>query len=219
MKTVPGIGRNNPRSIPDPSLCLKLVSSRNVENFVKKHFSVHPMISTLDPYTKMHMNRTSTLSLMIADSISLDAREKREICLAASLHDIGKIGISPNILIKPSRLESFEFREVRRHPEIGAAILESYKGLSPVLPLVKHHHERFDGNGYPAGLAGDEIPLGARILAIADTFDAMTTDRPYQKRIEIDTAFEKLYRGANSQFDPRLVENFTKSFHPVDRLW
>ena len=165
-----------------------------------------------------HMSRTSAYSLMISDSLCLGTRERQEICLAASLHDIGKLGISEKILSKPAKLEPSEFQQIRRHPEIGESILRSFKEFLPILPLVRHHHERFDGNGYPSGLSGKEIPLGARVIAIADAFDVMISDRPYKKGGRFDTAFEELLKCANSQFDLRLVENFSKSFHQRNGL-
>jgi hypothetical protein len=129
--------------------------------------------------------------------------------MAAYLHDIGKIGIPEGILRKPGRLEDAEMAQMRHHPLIGASILKPVAFPWPITPIVRHHHEAFDGSGYPAGLAGEDIPLAARILTIADSYEAMVSDRPYRKGRDPRVALDELKRCAGSQFDPGLVGLFT----------
>jgi HD-GYP domain-containing protein (c-di-GMP phosphodiesterase class II) len=124
------------------------------------------------------------------------------------LHDIGKIGISDSILLKPGSLTPEEWVVMRSHPEIGRQILEGIPFLRDAIPVVRHHHERWDGTGYPLGLAGTAIPLGARIFAVADAFDAMTFDRPYSKAISLEAARDRIRDSAGTHFDPDVVATF-----------
>src|SRR5947208_9930629 len=129
------------------------------------------------------------------------------------LHDVGKIGISDCVLRKPAALDPDEYDRIKNHPDIGAKILGHVPQLSRVLPGVRHHHERFDGGGYPDGLAGEEIPLLARIIAVADAFDAMTSTRVYRPQLPVQVAVAELRRGAGTQFDSGIVEVFLRVFH------
>jgi HD-GYP domain-containing protein (c-di-GMP phosphodiesterase class II) len=124
------------------------------------------------------------------------------------LHDVGKIGISEQILLKPGKLTDDEFETIKSHPHIGAGILNSIEFLKRVCEIIKHHHERYDGRGYPAGLTADEIPLGSRIICVADSFDAITSHRPYRKPLTFDEASAEIQRCAGSQFDPAVVQAF-----------
>jgi HD-GYP domain-containing protein (c-di-GMP phosphodiesterase class II) len=133
--------------------------------------------------------------------------------MAGLLHDIGKIGVPDYVLGKPDRLTDEEFAQIKRHPEIGCAILKHLKQLHFVLPGVLHHHESFDGRGYPHGLAGDSIPLLGRIIAVADAYDAMTSDRPYRSGMPTEKAEAILRSGAGKQWDPRMIEAF---FQEID---
>jgi HD-GYP domain-containing protein (c-di-GMP phosphodiesterase class II) len=126
------------------------------------------------------------------------------------LHDVGKIGIKDSILNKQAPLDNEEFDVMKTHPSIGAKILSSMKSLDIIIPGVKYHHEKFDGTGYCEGLKGEEIPLEARIIAVADTYDAMTTDRPYRKGLSHEIAVEEINRFSNKQFDPKVVEHFNR---------
>jgi putative nucleotidyltransferase with HDIG domain len=128
--------------------------------------------------------------------------------LAAILHDIGKIGTYEAILDKPGELTAEEIKMIRRHPAQGADILSPLRAMREIIPIIKHHHERYDGSGYPDGLAGDEIPFEARILAIADVYAAMRSDRPYRARLTHKAAVKELKGGAGTQFDPMLVDLF-----------
>jgi HD-GYP domain-containing protein (c-di-GMP phosphodiesterase class II) len=167
-------------------------------------------INSRDPYTGGHTRRTVDYSLLFADALGLSEKEKETLKLAAILHDIGKIGIDDAILRKGGLLSNEEELKMREHPEIGARILGFVEEMVDVMPGVRHHHERFDGNGYPEGLKGEDIPLQARIIAITDAFDALTTDRPYKSAMDEEAALEELSRSAGSHFDPVLVETFCR---------
>jgi HD-GYP domain-containing protein (c-di-GMP phosphodiesterase class II) len=167
-------------------------------------------IDARDAYTHGHSNRVTEYAVAIADAMRLSPAEVDIIRNASILHDVGKIGIKEDILKKPGRLTEEERREMEYHPFIGTKILQSVKLLEPVMPLVYHHHERYDGTGYPDGLRGEDIPLGARIISVADAFESMTSDRPYRKALPLEEAMAELRYGASRQFDPRVVEAFMK---------
>ncbi len=147
-------------------------------------------------------------SLKLADALALSSKEKEDLKLASILHDIGKIGIDDAILRKGGSLSAEEELKMRRHPEIGARIIGFADEIKDIMPGVRYHHERFDGSGYPDGLAREAIPLQARIIAITDAFDALTIDRPYRKAIDREAALVELLNGVGSQFDPALLEIF-----------
>ncbi len=165
-------------------------------------------VNRRDPYTGGHARRVAAYSVLIAEKKGLVPREKEELRLAAILHDIGKIGIEDAILRKGGLLTEDEALLMRKHPQIGAGILGFVEEMSGVIPGVLHHHEWFDGSGYPSGLGGRAIPLQARIIAIADAYDAMTTDRPYRKALKAEDALEELGSSAGTHFDPVLAEAF-----------
>jgi putative nucleotidyltransferase with HDIG domain len=172
--------------------------------------SLAQAIEAKDDYTGGHCDRLIDFALEMARELGLMADETDHLKYAAALHDIGKIGISETILNKPARLTPAEYEVMKNHVRKGAEILSQVKFLSPVVPLIYHHQEWFDGSGYPDGLLGDAIPLGARIVAVLDTFDAMTTDRPYRKALPISTALAEMRRQSGRQFDPRVVAAFEK---------
>lgn len=161
-----------------------------------------------DSYTHGHSLRVASYSLMIAHELKLSEIETRSIELCALFHDIGKIGIPDKVLQKSARLSRSEFEIMKSHPVRSARIIEKVSALHNLLPGIRHHHERFDGLGYPDGLSGSEIPLAARIILIADTYDAMTSTRPYRLALDKEIAFEELRRCSSTQFDPELVEAF-----------
>jgi hypothetical protein len=165
-------------------------------------------IDAKDSYTRGHSGRVVKYSQRIAAQMGLSGDEIMAVKTAAYLHDIGKIGIDERILLKPGALTAVECQNIMRHPGISAKILARVAFLQEAIPVVRHHHERFDGGGYPDGLAGAEIPLGARILAVADSFDAMTSDRPYRRALDARQARLELKRSAGAQFDPLVVEAF-----------
>ncbi len=166
-------------------------------------------IDAKDPYTKGHSTSVSRYSEALARAINLPEAEIEQISLGALLHDVGKIGIPENVLRKTSNLSDDEWRIMKQHPVIGAEkVLRPNPVLRELIPIVKYHHERIDGKGYPEGLKGDEIPLSARIVAIADTFHALVSDRPYRKGMPLDKACEILMDGAGIQWDEDLVRKF-----------
>ncbi len=159
-----------------------------------------------DPYTAGHSERVSSVSVMIAEQMKLSATEVEVIRLGALLHDIGKIGVSDDVLRKPGPLTHDEFEQIKRHPGLGARILRQVPFLAPYLPIVELHHEQPDGEGYPFGLRGDEIPLAAHIVHVADTYDAMTSARAYRPARPATVALDELQRYSGTQFDPACVE-------------
>ncbi|HEX8834578.1 MAG TPA: HD-GYP domain-containing protein [Abditibacteriaceae bacterium] len=161
-----------------------------------------------DPDLHAHSERVAHLSLRLAHRLGLGARETQSLQFAALLHDCGKISLDPCILNKPGALSDDEFSLVKRHPQLGDEFLCCAPFLHDARPGVRYHHEYFDGSGYPEGLRGEEIPLAARIIGIADAFDAMTNDRPYRPRLDTEHACDILRRRAGTQFDPQLVEEF-----------
>lgn len=163
-----------------------------------------------DTYAYGHSSQVSAIAHAIARQIGLPEQDLFSVRIAALLHDIGKIGIPDQVLNKPGRMDDEERRLIEQHPEIGAKILAGIPALSRVTEMVKHHHARWDGKGYPEALVGEKIPLGARIIAVADTYQAMTSDRPYRKGLTPDHALTELRRCAGSQFDPALVEAFAQ---------
>jgi HD-GYP domain-containing protein (c-di-GMP phosphodiesterase class II) len=167
-----------------------------------------------DRETKGHSTRVAEYTLDVARRLQLrpDTIEWENLKRAALLHDVGKIGVSDFILHKPGPLTPEEWQEMRRHPDIGYDMLKGVRFLAGPAEIVHSHHERFDGKGYPAALAGDQIPLGARIFAVADTFDAMTSDRPYRRALPWDAARDEIVRNTGSQFDPQVVEAFLQAY-------
>jgi HD-GYP domain-containing protein (c-di-GMP phosphodiesterase class II) len=158
-----------------------------------------------DPNIKQHLRSVSSLSLRIGREISLPEEQMEALANGALLHDVGKIGIPDRILQKTVRLTEEEYAEIKQHPALGVGILTPVKEMAPALPVVKHHHERYDGRGYPDGLEGEEIPLIARIVSVADAFDSMIRARPYGYGVSREAALEEIRENSGTQFDPRLV--------------
>src|SRR5262245_1113293 len=169
------------------------------------------LIDLRDRYTGSHSNRVANYSRGTAIQLGLTDTETDSIVLAASLHDIGKIGVPDHVLLKPGKLTDDEFDWIKRHPEYGWMALRTVEGFEQESLMVLHHHERLDGRGYPAGLHGSEIPLGSRIIAVADSFDALTTDRPYRPGRRQLAALEEIMRCSGTQFDPAVVDAFVRS--------
>ena len=165
-------------------------------------------MGTREQHTAKHCERMTTSALILADTLGLSEADRSTLELAAYMHDVGKIGISDATLMKPDSLSETEWIEMRKHPDIGSHILSNIEELSDLSLIIRHHHERVDGTGYPDGLSGEQIPLLSRILAIADAFDAMTSDRPYRRAMTEDQALSQLEEGAGTQFDSELVEIF-----------
>ena len=168
-------------------------------------------VDTKDRYTRCHSEDVLTYSLQIAEKTGLDEDTRRTLAIAALLHDVGKIGVPDNILRKPGSLTEEEFTAIRQHPQMGANIVGAVPGFETILDAVRHHHERWDGGGYPHGLCGAATPLLARILAVADAFSAMTTDRPYRKGMTETKALGILRDGIGTQWDPACVDAFLEA--------
>ncbi len=182
-----------------------------------KDVSVQQALQTLlniveawDPDLQNHAKAVKEYSIMIGKAIGLDENDLIKLGIAANFHDIGKIGVPYNILNKPGKLKGEELKAIRNHYEIGARILNSLEPMRDIIPIIRHHHEWYNGEGYPDGLKGEEIPLLARIIAIADAYDAMIRERSYRPSLGIDTAKEELKKNAGTQFDPKLIEIFLK---------
>ena len=163
-----------------------------------------------DKYTYGHSMRVCYFSMVMGKELGLDDSEMYELQLSALFHDIGKIGTPDAVLNKPTRLTDSEFKIMKAHPSQSYEILKDFANFEKIAINAKHHHERYDGRGYPSGLKGDNIPLFARIILIADTFDAMTSTRVYRKGLSYDVAFNELIEFSGSQFDPNLVKYFIK---------
>ena len=175
-------------------------------------------IDAKDPYTCGHSDRVARLSVALAEAMGCDQKQIETIYLSGLLHDVGKIGVDDQVLRKPGRLNDAEFEHIKIHTEIGYRILRDLKQLGDVLPVVRHHHEAWNGRGYPFGLAGNEIPQMARIVAVADAFDAMSSDRPYRKGMPDDKLDEILQRGAGRQWDARVIDAFFRIRDKIRRI-
>jgi len=190
----------------------------SVKNFLQKEHDLFLQTLTAlaqtvdlrDDYTGSHTQRVTDYALLIADELHLRSALRVHLQNGTPLHDIGKIGISDAILRKPGRLSDEELEYMKSHTWKGAAILEAIPGLAPLIPIVRNHHERWDGQGYPDGLAGNDIPLLGRIVAVADAFDAMTTDRPYRPAMTLDKALLEIRAKAGAHFDPECAEACTR---------
>ena len=163
------------------------------------------------PYTEKHSQRVRQISLQIADHMNLSLTEKNDLGHAAVLHDLGKLVIPQSILTKPTLLNREEWAMIYRHPIISESIASQFSFLSGTLPAIRHHHERYDGCGYPDGLKGEDIPLPARIIAVADAYDAMTNTRPYRKAMPQIKALTILQEEGYKQFDPHITHAFVYS--------
>lgn len=180
------------------------------EQFIQTVTSLARTVEVRDPYTYGHARRVTDYALLLAEELHVGTAERHQIQVGGPLHDIGKIGVEDAVLRKPGRLSDSEFEQMRQHPALGAAILESVTSLGPMLAIVRHHHERWDGSGYPDRLARDRIDPTARIVAVADAFDAMTSNRPYRTSMPAERAFTELHDKAGTHFDPECVRGFLR---------
>lgn len=174
-------------------------------------------IEAKDPYTRGHSERVAVYARRLAEHLGRPPQEADLLERAALLHDVGKIGISLDTLTSPEQLSAEEIRAIRMHPVLGGELVEEIDFLSDAAPIVRHHHERFDGAGYPDGLVGDAIPLLARVLTVADSYDAMTSDRAYRPRMTQDEAIEEMLRVKGMQLDAAIVEQFTAMLAEPDK--
>jgi putative two-component system response regulator len=173
-------------------------------------------IEDRDNMTGQHVERVNAYAQALAEELSWTEESRSALEFGAILHDIGKIRVPDSILSKPGKLTEDEWVEMRKHPEVGRRMIIGIPYLEPAAPIVLHHHERWDGRGYPLGLAGEAIPIEARLLAIVDTFDAMTTNRPYRPSVPGSAAFETLVDNAGTQFDPGIVQAFVRCWERGD---
>lgn len=186
--------------IPDEALSAD--SSQALINFFEDE------VDKKDHYTKCHCNRVSEYCVLIGKKLGLPQEDLDKLRIGGLFHDIGKIGISDNILKKESKLTNEEYDEIQTHTSLGVDILTRNKVFKEIIPIVEYHHEKYDGNGYPFKLKGDEIPLAARITAVADTFDAMTSKRSYRDPIPLTDVVEEFKKCSGTQFDPNIVNTF-----------
>jgi putative nucleotidyltransferase with HDIG domain len=195
-------------------IALAIEEDRLRENLKQLFLSTIKALSTAieakEPYLKGHSQNVSRYAVLIGKALKLPQEDVDSLELAGILHDIGKIGVDDSILKKKGPLTKRERKAIEKHPVIGAKIIESVTALGPAIETVLYHHERWDGHGYPKGLAGEEIPLLARILGIADAYDAMTTERVYRPALTQEEAVQELKSQAGKQFDPRLVKVFVQ---------
>ena len=184
---------------------IEKLTTRTNQSLVEAVFAFAKTIKLKDNYTGEHVERIVYFATEIARASSLPKHEIERVRQASILHDLGKIGISDRILLKPSKLTKSEFEEIKKHPQIGADIIRPIHFLHGIIPSILYHHERWDSKGYPYGLKGEDIPLGARIVSIADVYQALISDRPYRKAYSEDRALEIIKDGSGTQFDPKVV--------------
>ncbi len=189
---------------------LKISQDKLADAYMGTVEALRVAVDAKDTYTKGHSDRVAYYSKLLAKEINLTSQEQERIYIGGLFHDIGKIGIPDSILQKPEQLTNEEYSEIKNHPLIGAQIINAASIFEDIIPIVKSHHERYDGKGYPNGLKGDEIPIYARIVAIADSFDAMTSDRQYRKGMTIDAAKTEIIRNIDTQFDGNIARAFVK---------
>ncbi|MBN1984110.1 MAG: response regulator [Chitinivibrionales bacterium] len=178
------------------------------DNYLKTISGFALAVEAKDKYTHGHSENVMKFTIVLAKQLGLSPKEMEQIKYAGLLHDIGKIGIDESILNKPGKLTYEEFEQIKRHPDLGARILSNVPFFESLIPLIRHHHEYFNGAGYPDGLKGEDIPYGARILSVSDAFEAMTSDRPYRKAMPKEMALDILKNERGRQFDPGIVDAF-----------
>ena len=191
---------------------LQQAAKENQELFFASIRALTAAIDAKDPYTRGHSERVARYAVVVAKNMGLPPEEVRKVRISALLHDVGKIGIDDRILRKPTALTDEEFEVMKTHPVKGALIMGQIPQLKEVIPGMRHHHEKWAGDGYPDGLRGEEIPRIARIIAVADTFDAMTTTRPYQKAMKLDHVVARIRSFSGSRFDPEVVVALDRAF-------
>ncbi len=209
--------KNNVIALPSPITTVALYElSKKIEELKEQQKQVSEMaarailhaLDCKDHYTFGHSMRVTFYAMVLGRELGLDDEQMYELQLSTLFHDIGKIGTPDRILLKDERLTEEEFQIMKQHPVKSAEILDGFKGFERIARNARHHHERFDGRGYPDALQGEDIPLFSRIILIADTFDAMTSTRPYREGLPHDVAFQELRDCAGTQFDPKLVPLF-----------
>lgn len=197
--------------------CAQLVETQS-EQFLQTVTTLARAVEMRDQYTGDHTRRVTEFALLLADDLKVSAVDRYRIEIGTPLHDIGKIGIDDAVLRKPGKLTPSEYEHMKTHTVKGAAMLEGFAHLAPILPIVRHHHERWDGTGYPDNLERDRTALIARIVAVADAFDAMTSHRPYRSAMPPQLAYMELLSKAGAHFDPNVVQSFVRLRPRVDEL-
>ena len=182
------------------------------ENLFSTLYAFVETIEARDSYTKQHSSRVTSYAVAIAKAVGCSQEEIDVLNVSGNLHDIGKIGIPDNILLKPGRLSESEYEFIKKHPIIGCNIIGHFNMWVYEQDVIKHHHERWDGEGYPDRLQGEDIPLLSRVLAVADTYDALTSDRSYRRKMQDDVAFKIIQENSGSQFDPKIAGAFLKLY-------
>jgi putative nucleotidyltransferase with HDIG domain len=178
-------------------------------------------VDNKDSYTRRHSEDVTNFALWIAEELGFSEETMRIIRIGGLLHDVGKIAVPDDILRKPGRLTQEEFEIMKQHPHLGALIVGAIPGMESILDVVRSHHERWDGKGYPDALEGEKAPLLGRLLAVADAFSAMTTDRPYRKGLDWDAAMKEIRAGMGTQFDPKMAQAFLRAaekYRPIQTL-
>lgn len=194
-----------------------MIGIKNLQLYEEQHKtvlgSIKSLVTLLDtriPQRYAHSAYFSRLVVAIAEQMHLDEKQIESLKYASLLHDAGKIDVPLKILTKTSRLTTKEFTIIKRHPVMGAQLLRSFQVLRPAIPIIMHHHEKYNGSGYPSRLRKNQIPMGARIMAVADAFEAMVYGRPYRQRLSLDEAIKEIKEKSGTQFDPKIVEGFLK---------
>jgi putative nucleotidyltransferase with HDIG domain len=192
---------------------LKEAAAENRELFLGSIRMLAAAIDEKDPYTRGHSSRVAKYAMILGDGLGLTAEELDKLRISALLHDVGKIGVDDRVLKKPGKLTDEEFELMKQHTVKGANIMRPVAQLKEMLPGIELHHERMDGQGYPYGLHGDQIPMMARIIAVADTLDAITTNRPYQSAMDLEFALDRVRALATTRFDPQVVAALESAIH------
>ena len=187
---------------------LKEASQKLEQAYMESIETLRYTVEAKDPYTRGHSDRVSEYSVLIGKYLGLSEEDLHTLKVGGLFHDVGKIGIPDAILLKPGKLTNDEYSEIKNHPAIGVHILSNAKIFAEIIPIVKHHHERYDGFGYPSNLKGEDIPYFARIAAVADTFDAMTSRRTYRDSLGLDIVKDEINKNKGIQFDPQIADIF-----------
>ena len=178
------------------------------EAYMESIETLRHTVDAKDPYTRGHSDRVAEISVLIGQKLGLSDKDLRTLRIGGLFHDIGKIGVPDSILQKEAKLTDDEYSEIKNHPAIGVHILSTASIFNDIIPIVKHHHEKYDGNGYPSKLKGEDIPYLARITTIADSFDAMSSKRSYRNSLSLDVIKEEFRNNSGTQFDPKLADLF-----------
>ena len=201
---------------------LKEANEKLEQAYMESIETLRYTVEAKDPYTRGHSDRVSEYSVLIGRYLGLSDEDLHTLKIGGLFHDIGKIGIPDSILLKPGKLTTDEYSEIKNHPSIGVHILSNAAIFKDIIPIVKHHHERYDGLGYPSKLKGDDIPYLARIAAVADTFDAMTSKRTYRDSLDLDFVKEEIKKNRRLQFDPQIADVFldilTNHYDEIEKI-